>query len=248
MPAIELRQPERIRDAEVEKTAAVPVPPGKNAPPKFRYVHYPDAWQHLDGVGWVPDLLKVNATPGVNGVRVVTTQAPGGAVRTTQINGAIAAHVEGGATYVDPKDKRLGEYVDYCARYPGSNGQWYHVDFCESATVLPTGQVVWDEAGAQKEWRRFLVHLRDCGILDAMLESIYRLKRQIQEEKVASLVARCEGNPRLQPRLERAQKKLEAMERDWETYAASFRKAAAAPKGKPAKAPTKSADTDEETG
>lgn len=245
MPAIELRQPERVRDAEVEKTAAIPVPPGKNAPPKFRYVHYPDAWVHLDGVGWVPDPLKVNATPGVNGVRVVQSQGVGVVAKTVQINGAIAAHVEGGATYIDPKDKRLGDFQDYCARYPGSNGQWFYVDFCETATILPTGQVVWDEAAAQREWRRFLLHLRDSGILDPMLESIYRLKRQIQEEKVASLVARCEGNPRLQPRLDRATKKLEAMDADWETYAASFRKPA---KGKPAKAPAKSADTDEETG
>lgn len=216
MPAIQLRQPERIRDAEVEKAAAIPVPAGKNAPAKFRYAHYPDAWVHDDEVGWVPSLSKIVGMPGCNGVR---QDKRTGAI---SIAPAVSAHQEAGATYIDPKDKRLGEYVDYCARYPATNGQWYYVDFCETATILPTGQVLWDEVGFKREWRKFLVHLRGCGILDPMQHAIYLLKKAVQEDRVSSLTARCEANARLSPRLTRAVEKLAAMERDWKTYSDSL--------------------------
>lgn len=233
MPAIQLRQPERIRESEVEKAAAIPVAPGKNAPSKFRYVHYPDAWTHDDVAGWLPSLSKVVGMAGCNGVR---QDKRTGAI---SMGPAVSAHQEAGATPIDPKDKRLGEYQDYCARYPGTNGQWYYVDCWDIATVLPTGQVLWDEEHALRERRKFLMHIRSCGIIDPMQHAIYLLKAAVQQERVNTLTARCEANPRLVTRLKRAQDKLAAMAKDWESYTAELAGGAPVADVEPVKTVTK---------
>ena len=128
--AIHLTQPQKEK-ARIEKPAGLPVT-GRPPALKFVYCHYPQSWAFVDGFGFLPNLAKIVAKPGVNGV-----PASGDLSRVLA-----SVHAKGG-TYIDPKDPRLGDYVDYVQYYETRNGGKWFVDFCTVATVLPTDEILW---------------------------------------------------------------------------------------------------------
>ncbi len=62
----------------------------------FVYVHYAGAWEFHNVQGWLPQLSKLVAMPGVNGVD-----------ERLDLSRAIQGAVSKGGTYINPKDRRL---------------------------------------------------------------------------------------------------------------------------------------------
>ena len=62
----------------------------------FVYVHYAGAWEFHSTQGWLPQLSKLVAMPGVNGVD-----------ERLDLRRAIQGAVSKGGVYINPKDRRL---------------------------------------------------------------------------------------------------------------------------------------------
>ena len=170
---------------------------------KFVYAHYPQSWVYDLELGeFLPSLTKIIAKPGVNGVSK---------------NGSLTMTLAGvqakGGTYIDPKDSRLESYMDYVHYYPTQNGGKWYVDFCQTATVLPTGQVLWGDCS--EEWQGFLAHVRDSGIVSPMIEEIYIKLAEAEAHALDNLLGRLDRNPHFGPQVERSRARLAGMAKAW---------------------------------
>lgn len=182
---IVLSQPARDVST-VETPDGLPVPRGKVPPPKFVYVTYPRSWSWAGPEhGFLPDLKRVVAKPGCNGVG-----------EDLDMSRVLAGVSSKGGTYIRPGDERLGEYADYVRYYTTRDGRRWYVDFCEVATVLPNDEVLWDTGEeVQAQWLAFRAAVRDSGIISPMLVQIYEALHARQKREVNGLAARIHSNP-----------------------------------------------------
>jgi hypothetical protein len=170
---------------------------------KFVYAHYPQSWVFdLDSGEFLPRLTKIIAKPGVNGVS-----------KTGSLTMTLAGVQAKGGTYIDPKDKRLGDYKDYVHYYPTQNGGKWYVDFCQTATVLPTGQVLWGECN--EEWRGFLLHIKNSGIISPMIQEIYIKLVEGERNALDQLLGRLDRNPHLGSKVDKSRARLDGMAKAW---------------------------------
>lgn len=222
------RQPKRGSE-EIEKPLGLPVV-GQKPGRRFAYAHYPRGWSFDLEHGFLPELCKLTGTPGLNGV--------GKDGSLSRVLGAVA---ESGGTLIAPNDGRLGPYQHYCRYYDTEDGGRWYVDFCAEAEVLPTDEIVWNASESVEAFKAFRAHLRDAGIVEPLSVGVYRLLRETQISRVASLRGRSGLNPHLALKADQEQVKLEAMEKAWEEYNASLAiedddaPADAAPRRRPAK-------------
>ena len=133
---------------------------------------------------------------------------------------------------LDPKDQRLGEYMDYVHFYPLRGGGKYYVDFNQEAVVLPNDEVIWNTNEQREDWAKFMAYLRDSGMVRPLIKEVYISLVERQRKKIHSLYGRLDRNPHLKKRLEDAEADLAGMEQHWAAANAKHLKASAK---KPAK-------------
>ncbi len=174
---------------------------------RFVYAHFPANWEYDDEFGFLPRLSLVIAKPGVNGVGT-----------DGKLHRALSRISERGATVIDPKDARLGEFTDYVRYYETDAGQRHYCDFCDEATVLPNGSVLWNASEAEGAFKAFRAAIRDSGIIEAMHAEVFQELRQREFRRADSLHSRAERNPHLLKRAEHAELRLGVMDEAWQDH------------------------------
>ena len=167
---------------------------------RFVYTHYPTNWEYDDDFGFLPRLNKLIAKPGTQGIGI-----------DGKLNRALAWVSEQGGTYLDPKDVRLGSYQNYVRYYETDAGRKHYCDFCDEATVLPNGTVLWNKTEAALEFRKFRAAIRDSGILEPMHQEIYVAIKAKEERRAESLHGRAARTPHLLKKAQQAEARLEAI-------------------------------------
>lgn len=207
-------QPMQLRPAQVE-SFRLP----RNAKPKgaFNFTHRPEGWRLEEGHGFVPVLGEISTEAGVNGVRRINgDHAIDGPV---DISRAIELIKRQGAVHIDPKDGRLGEYVDYDTHYyETGDGRRNYVCPWERCTVLPTGKVVWDLVAGQKGLLEFRLHLRDHGIVPAIDEVIILGmldKLRTSRDGILSRAGAAADTEYVQAKIRKIDAQIEAIEAEW---------------------------------
>lgn len=199
---VRLTQPKREK-AYVNTSTGLPLRRGTVPGKRFVYVHYPKSWEFVDGEnGFLPIPKKVIAQPGCNGIGMKGDLTP-----------VIIGVTQKGGSYIDPTDVRLGEYEGYVQYYDCENGAKWYCDFCSEATVLPDGEIVWSSKSG--EWYSFRRHLRDSGILPALLPEIYAKLEAKQMTRANRIGSKLYRNPHLQEKYDSEMKKLEDMRACW---------------------------------
>ena len=200
---VRLRKPEKEQNV-IRQDEGLPVGPRTKQTFKFVYVHYPKSWTFDRELGFLPAVKKIQARPGLNGVR------QNGSMALT-----LSRVTERGGTVIEPKDERLGDYQDYVHFYPLRGGGKYYVDFNAEAVVLPNDEVIWNTADQRQQWFEFMAFLRDSGIIRPLIKEVYISMVERQRKKVNSLYGRLDRNPHLKTRLADAEADLAAMEERW---------------------------------
>ena len=184
-------------------------------------MHYPKSWTFDRELGFLPRVKKIKARPGLNGCK-----------RNGSLALTLARVTEQGGTIIEPKDERLGKYMDYVHFYPLRGGGKYYVDFNAEAVVLPNDEVIWNTSEQREQWSEFMAFLRDSGIIRPLIKEVYISMVERQRKKIHSLFGRLDRNPHLAKRLQDAEADLAAMEKHWADANAELMKAHAK---KPAK-------------
>lgn len=201
---IRLTQPEKETEV-VENLTGLPVTRGQRPGLKFVYVHYPQSWRFDMDRGWVPNLSKIYAKPGVNGV-----------TKTGDMTQTLAHVQKKGGTVINPKDERLGQYQNYCHYYPTRNGGRWYVDFCQKAEVLPNDQIIWNDSEIEEPLLDFAAHLVRAGIVRPMLKEVFSQYVEKERAKLDNLFGRLDRNPHLKARCDETEKRLEKMQQTWD--------------------------------
>ena len=189
---------------------------------RFVYVVYPKSWEYDTEHGFIPVMRRLTAKPGANGVD--------GRGNLTK---AVAAATQKGGTYIDPKDTRLGPYVDYVQYFDCDNGGKWYVDFCSKATVLSSGEIIWNTKEAAPEFARFRRHLVDAGIVPPMIPEVFQWLLTREQNRAQQLHTRAGDSPAVRADYEKQAAKVDAMINEWD------RMNGAKAKAKPTKAPRK---------
>ena len=216
---ITLTQPKRDVQT-VETRSGLPTHRRKPAP-RFVYVVYPKSWEFHDEHGFLPVLCRLVAQPGCNGVNM----------RGSLAKPIASAQMKGG-TYIDPKDTRLGPYTDYVQYYDTDRGGRWYVDFCAKATVLTSGEIIWNTKESTVEFDKFRAHLRDSGIVPPMLPEIYNWLVKREEEVAKTLLSKAGNNPHMMKQYEAQLDKLNDMSKAFDALQG---KKAATPASTPAR-------------
>lgn len=192
----------------------------RSAHPRYVYAHYWTAWTYAEtrpdgkpvpgedfgkglGVGcFVPSIHKIYVRKGLQGAQT-----------DADIEAPIAAAQRKGATIIRPGDQRLGPWCDYLRIYRDKSGGIHYVEQTERAVRLPSGETVLrpDEAA----YHRFLLHLRDSGIVDPMSPLAYeqlRTRLEAELEYLREAATRTGSSPQL----ERKARLLVAVDQAWE--------------------------------
>ncbi len=197
-----LTKPQR-EVATIEGPAGLPVPRGKAPAPKFVYVVYPRGWDYHPEYGFLPQLKKIIAKPGVNGVD-----------KHGSLSRVLASVQEKGGTYISPTDMRLPEeYRDYVQYFDTTCGRKWYVDFCSQVAVLPNGELLWSTNPG--EWDKFRAAIKASGIVPDMLPEIYQELKISKEKVLARIASTMNGNPVRTAQYEEALSALEHMEKHW---------------------------------
>jgi len=188
----------------IREDEGLPMGPRSRQTFKFVYIHYPKSWTFDTDLGFLPRVKKVEACPGLNGCK------KNGSLALT-----LARVTEMGGTVLDPKDQRLGDYQDYVHFYPIRGGGKYYVDFNKEAVVLPNDEVMWNTHEQRDQWNEFMVHVRDCGMIQPLLKEVYLSMLERERKKANSLGGRLDRNPHLANKLERTNARIEGMQAHW---------------------------------
>jgi hypothetical protein len=204
---LHLRKPTKEKSV-IREDEGLPIGPRDKHTYKFVYTHFPKAWTYDLELGFLPTIKKITARPGLNGVK------KDGSMALT-----LARVTEMGGTVLDPKDERLGEYMDYVCYYPirGSNAKYY-VDFNQSAVVLPSNEVIWNTSEQRETWDIFLAFIRDSGMIRPLLREVYVGMVERERNKRDGLIGRVDRNPHLKKRLDSCEAKLEGMAASWDAH------------------------------
>jgi hypothetical protein len=200
--AIRLTSPTAVPTA-VDKPTGLPVRRGVRPALPFVYAVYPRGWEYVPGFGFLPQLRKIIAKPGCNGVG-----------SDGRLSKPLASAAEKGGTVILPEDSRLGEYQHYVRAYDTEFGGKWFVDFCQTATVLPTGEILWGITEPDA-WNKFRAHIRDSGIVPPLLAEIYEAIIVFEKMNLDMLADRVHGNPRIQAKYNETEKKIEDMQKAW---------------------------------
>ena len=199
--AIRLTQPSK-EPSYVRKNEGLPLRGSARPADRFVYMHYPKRWEYNAEHGFLPTLAKIIAKPGINGIG-----------KNGDLTPALVVAQQNGGTYIDPQDKRLGDFIDYVQYYTCENGAKWWVDSCMVATVLPGGQINWNSKPG--EWDGFRKQLRDAGIVEPLMPEVYELMIKKQQNKIDRRAAKAGMNPIYQQKYQEAVDQLEAMRGEW---------------------------------
>tara|TARA_R110000822_G_scaffold41703_14_gene113500 strand:+ start:29 stop:727 length:699 start_codon:yes stop_codon:yes gene_type:complete len=203
MATIHLASPTKETNVVID-TSGLPVTDRQRPAKKFVYVTYPQSWRYDLEFGFLPVLKRIIAMPGVNGVG-----------RDGSLTKVLSSVANNGGTYIDPKDYRLGKYQDYVQYYPTSNGGKWYVDFCQKATVLPTGQIVWNNSEIKTPMMEFRAHIRDAGIVEPLIHEFYVQMIEGEKSKLNRLYGRLDRNPSIKVKVEESEARIKGMEKHW---------------------------------
>jgi hypothetical protein len=210
---IHLTQPKRDVQT-VETRSGLPV--HKQRPQaRFVYVVFPKSWEYHDDHGFIPVMRRLVAKPGANGVD-----------NRGNLNRPIASAIQKGGAYIDPKDTRLGPFMDYVQYYDTENGGRWYVDFCSKATVLASGEIIWNTRESGDEFARFRKHVADAGIVPAMLPEVFEWIIIREEQKAQQLMHRSDSSPHLLAKYDKQCERIDRMRKTWEDMKGTKAKAA----------------------
>lgn len=188
----------------------------------FRYVYDPHAWTFYPDTGeFLPMLRELRLDPGVNGVDKSQSERP-----------IIAAATEKRWLWLDPEDKRLGEFRNYCVSLRNDKGQKHHFSIFQGPRMVgnrlhwldaddpaaaerarKAGEDVGPAVGRYREFLRFLVAE---GIVpdidDAVREEMIERQRGLLNDRVQRL-GMDPQNRALKEKVEADRLGLEAMRR-----------------------------------
>jgi hypothetical protein len=200
--AIRLTAPAAVPTA-IDKPTGLPIRRGVRPGLPFVYVVYPRAWEYVENFGFLPCLRKIIAKPGCNGVG-----------SDGRLSKPLASVQERGGAVVMPEDTRLGEYQYYVRAYDTQRGGKWFVDFCQTATVLPTNEIIWGMT-TPTAWDEFRAHIRDSGIVPPILAEVYESLVLSDKRKLDRLADKVHGNPRIKAKYDALEKKIENMQKTW---------------------------------
>lgn len=207
---LHLKKPQRER-IQTREDDGLPINHTHKQTFRFQYVHYPKSWIYDVERGFLPDITKLVARPGLNGVK-----------KDGSMTLALANARDKGATILDPKDERLGPYMDYVHFYPIRGGGKYYVDFNKSATVLPNDEIIWNKSELRSTWYDFLAFIRGTTLVRPMIKEIFLSIREKEQDKLNGLLGRFDRNPHLKHRIGLAEARLAGMDKHWQEYSQQF--------------------------
>lgn len=176
--------------------------PAKYANHRFVFVHYPQGWSWVDGMGFLPDLSRIVAMPGVNGV-----------ARDGKANKAMAGSIEKGGLAIGMTDPRLGKWRPYMGSYPTKSGAPHWCFVKQTFTVLPGGNVREDDRSA--DFNEFRKHILDAGICYPMDEVVFNERIEIENRGIERLARDAEKNPHRLAKYEARVARRDAMQAWW---------------------------------
>ena len=201
--SIQLTQPKR--DVQTIETRSG-LPTHRQRPQaRFVYVVYPKSWEFDNDHGFLPVMRRIVAKPGANGVD-----------SRGNLSRPIASAQTKGGTYIDPKDTRLGPYMDYVQFYDTDTGGRWYVDFCAKATVLTTGEIIWNVRESQEDFALFRKHLKDAGIVPPLMPEVFQWLMRREEEQANNLLQKSATQPHIEKQYNAQIERLEAMQAAWD--------------------------------
>ena len=202
--SIHLSQPKTDVQAVQSRNGLPTHRPGQRARARFVYVVFPKSWEYVAGFGFLPVMRSLTAKPGANGVPASGSLAK-----------PIASAIQKGGTFIDPKDQRLGEYMDYVQFYDTQTGGKWYVDFCSKVTVLSSGELIWNTKESVLEFAAFRRHIVDAGIVPPMLPEIYDWLIARAESRATQLLTRADSSPHLLKKHDDASAIVQSMRDEW---------------------------------
>lgn len=202
-----IEQPTRVRRTEKTNNG---LPIDKPAP-DFVFVVFEKSWEFFAGnkdedAAWLPQLRRISATPGANGVGEDFSLAK-----------PLASVREKGGAVVDPEDARLGEFQYYVAYYETQRKGAKHHVFCELEGIkLRSGEIIWRSDDAQPKWREFRKVIRDSGIVPLMTHEVFLLKMETARDRLSRVETRYGDKPLLQYKIDAARALNAAMQASWD--------------------------------
>lgn len=215
--ARKVQQPTRVVAKSVDEPTGIPDPQHKTHGAKFVYVHYALGWQFDDAAGFLPVLNAIKGIAAVNGVREDPKNP-----KNLIMGRALGSAMEKGGIVLYPEDARLGPYQHYVARYDTESGGSYYVAWCEEATVIPGGRVIWNSTEAGAEFTKFRAYLRDNGLVHDLIHPHYLALLEREINLAESLEDRSAATPALSSRAKKQRERVEAMRKAWDAYEAKL--------------------------
>lgn len=214
--ARKVQQPTRVVAASVDEPTGIPDSPHKTHGVKFVYVHYALGWEFDNEHGFLPVLSAIKGVAAVNGVK----EDP--RTKTLIMGRALGSAIDKGGIPLYPEDPRLGPYQHYIAKYPTESGGTYYVAWCEEATVVPGGRVVWNTEAAGAEFKKFRAYLRDSGLVHDLVHPHFLALLEREANLAESLEDRSGVTPALASRAKKQRERVEAMKEAWTEYEAKL--------------------------
>lgn len=169
---------------------------------RFEYIHYPGGWSWVEGIGFLPDLSRVVAMPGVNGV-----------TKDGKASKALSGSIDKGGLRISPTDPRLGKWAPYIGNYLTRSGGRHWCFIKQTFTILPGGAVREDDRSA--EFNEFRAHLMAAGVCYPMEEVVFNQCIEIENRGIERLARDAEKNPYRKAAYEARVAKRAAMLKWW---------------------------------
>lgn len=216
-----LNQPKK-RQRDIEEAVGLPVSRVNKPAAPFIYAHYPQSWswegrtdENGKRYGWLPRLKKITATPAANGV---SDPGRGREVSISHMRKTLDGAVSKGGRIIYPSDERLADYQGYDTYYDTDTGGKWFVEPGQEATVLPTGQILWNSDDVIPAVLDFRRHIRDAGLGYPLMREFFLAKMATERQKLSRAVEMAGRNPGLQHRVEAQEEKIKHMEADYLEY------------------------------
>ena len=219
---ITLTQPKKQTPITTADPSRLPEPRTGRIPSPYVFAHW-DGWEfdREFSHGFLPNLTKIVAEPGCNGV-----------THSGDMSGTIATIVQRGATVIQPNDRRLiqdgetdenAEFYHYPRYYETQNNpprKWW-VEPGQEPTVTARGEILWDQRKIRETSARFRAHLRDAGIVRPLHALTFEAEILKQEARVRRIAQRVGNNPHLAETLKTEEAIIDQMRAAWESMKAT---------------------------
>lgn len=154
---------------------------------RFLYLAHPFRWEfcveehELGRSGWLPDLGRLNLTAGAGGV-----------TDGNVIDLALVQVMQRKWQVIREDDPRLGEFAQYCVKFPSRGRSAVWGSMFESVKLLG-GRALWSHD--DELYRDFRRHLLDSGIVDAPDQGVIDVLIEDRQTRLIGMEGQLAVNP-----------------------------------------------------